>query len=212
MSEKTSKRWLIRAAYLMPALTLLCQLIWGLIPHLYFVYQDRAHETLSLFALLSNTGRKCLDMMERTGLESGAKTFFTWMLVYTVVAWIALVLFAVFAILSAVMSLRAFSAPPTHRTANRSKRWLHLFCPNRAAYGVLCLLPPILGFFPTVLSAASDKYLWMHMPVHYMGPSDWLLALVLSCISIGLFFGTLSLQDASRMDMFRLYKKKNDKE
>ncbi len=206
MRKKNDLRWLIYTAYLLPMGAFLLQLVWGFIPHLYFVYKDQAHKTLSLYGLMSNTFSECREGLSSQGAEVTAFSYT--MLALIILAWALFLLYGVFAVLCAVMSVRAFRNAPTSRESNRAKRWLHLLCPGRVMYVVFCLFPLLISFIPPILSYLYDKQLWMKMKVFYLGPGDYILSLFLAVLSIGGFLATLQLQSRERMDMFRLYKSK----
>lgn len=208
----TSKRFWVRLAYLMPAIVGVILLVHSLIPHVYFVYEEELYQTMSSHQLIGNTWQLCNDMLDRESVDQYVALFSYVMIFFVVLSRLFAVLYAIFAVLTSVFSVRAFSVLPTQKTANRSKRWLQLFCPNRVVYVVLCLLPLLPAFFPYILSYFYRVRLGMEMHVFFFGPSDPLLTGVLVLLLELSFLLTLKLQSQTHLDMFRLYKKKpNDK-
>ena len=208
--SSAAKRFWVRLAYLMPAIVGLLLLIHSLVPHLYFIYEEELYQTMSSHRLMSNTWESCMAMLENESADQYV-TFFSYiMVIFVVLSRLFALLYAIFAVLVTAMSIRAFSVSPTDRTANRSKRWLHLYCPNRVAYAVFGLLPLLPAFFPYLLSHFYRSRLGMEMKVFFFGPSDPLLAGVLILLLELSFFLTLRMQSETHLDLFRLYKKKPD--
>lgn len=204
------KTW-IRVVYLLPLVLGLLLLLFALIPHTYFVYKDAAYENQSLFTLLGNTWDECRSMLKNEAATQYAQyaiAFSYIMLTVVILVWIFDIVYAAYAILTAVFSIRAFSVSPTDRIANRSKRWLHLLCPNRFCYVILGLLPILQGFFPSILSYCYRTRLGLDMRVYYLGIHDPIVTSVLVLLTQGAFLLTLRAQSREHMDMFRLYKKK----
>lgn len=199
----------IRLAYLMPAISFLLLLIYALIPHLYFIYQDTAFETMSLFTMISNTWRECQSALSASGGSASAVLFSYTMSAATVVFWIALVIHGVFSLSAAACSVYAFSQLPTDRKANRAKKLLHLICPNRVLFVMGMLLPLLYSAFPYVLRYCYREQMVMDISVYSTTRiADLALAAVLVLLGVGLFLATLSLQSREHLDLFRLYKQK----
>lgn len=202
---------LIRLVYLLPAVLCLLLLLFALIPHVYFVYDDAAYENQSLFTLLGNTWKECRAMLSNeaaTQYAQYAVSFSYIMLAVVILVWGFAILYAAYAIMTAVFSVRAFSVSPTDSIANRSKRWLHLLCPNRFCYVLLGLLPILQGFFPTILSHCYRTRLGLDMRVHYLVIHDPIVTTLLVVLTQIAFLATLRIQSREHMDLFRLYKKK----
>lgn len=202
---------LIRLVYLLPAILGVLLLLFALIPHIYFVYEDAAHENQSLFSLLGNTWDECRAMLQNEAATQYAQynIFFSYiMLAVVILVWIFAILYAAYAILTAIFSIRAFSVSPTDRIANRSKRWLHLLCPNRFCYVLFGLLPLLQGFFPAILAHCYRTRLGLDMRVYYLGIHDPIVTTVLVVLTQAAFLASLRIQSREHMDLFRLYKKK----
>ena len=201
-------RLLSCAVYLLPLLAGLLLLTLMLIPHIYFVYNGELHETMSSFKLVNNTWDVCKGLLDSNS-DNPYAVFFSYIMTFFVILfWIMVALYALFAVVVALCSVRAFSKSPTDRLSNRAKRWMHLLCPNRICYGLFGLLPIFPSFFPHVLAHFYHTRLGLKMKVFFFGPPDhvWAILLVL-LLELG-FFLSLELQARSHVDMFRLYKKK----
>lgn len=205
-------RFGIRLAYLMPLFTFLLLLIYGLIPHLYFIYQDTAYETMSLFEMVGNTWRECRNTLSASGGSASAVLFSYTMSAATVVFWIALVIHGIFAVASAACSVYAFSKIPTDRLANRAKRVFYLFCPHRVLFVLGALLPLLYGCFPWILRHCYHQQMSMQISIHattYL--TDPVLAIPLVLAGVALYLALLPLQKREHLDLFRLYKQRSDK-
>ena len=207
-----TRRVLIRLSYWMPAITLLCTVGYALIPHLYFLFEGRAHETVSVFDLIVNTARECRTMLGGNVEGSPSAVYFAAIMYACVIlSWISLILYAPYAVASAVCSTVAFAYPPTDPRANRAKRWMQFLCPNRTLFVLAQLLPLVICAFPTVLLAQYRNLLWYEMSLHTLGPSDLVIGGVTVAIGIALALLTLPMQSSEHMDLYRLYKAKKDK-
>ena len=208
---KKLRRFLCRAVYLLPLLFAVLLLIYAALPHLWFIHEMELRETQSLFSLQANTWEECRTLLEGEIQGSSYAVYFSHVMrVVSVVFWVGIVLYLLLALLSAVCSTVAFSHPPTHRTSNRAKRVLHLFCSNRILYLVLNLAPLLWAFFPQIVLYAYLVFFGYRSTVHYFFLADWILALAACAISIAAFLLTLSMQSDERLDMFRIYKAKKD--
>ena len=206
----TARRALIRISYLLPAAVGLIFVICAAIPHLYFIYEAEAHETLSLFALVQNAYADCNAILKGASEGSAYAIVFSYVVLFCAVAfWICLVLYGIMALAAAIASTVAFAYPPTSVQANRAKRWFRLFCPNRALYCVTHLLLPISAAFPQILLYCYRHQLgYRGMTLHFFGPSDLLLTAILILLSLASHFLLLSAQSEEHMDLYRLYKAK----
>ena len=209
LSSNARRAW-IRVVYLLPLIVGLVCLLLAFIPHLWFNYGGEVYETMSPIKLISNTWSLCNDTLKAEAGEADAIFFSYIMIVFCVLVWISVILYAIYAVMVAIFSIRAFSAPPTNRTANRSKRWLHLVCPNAVCYVLFGLLPIFPSFFPYILSHFYHTRLWMDMKVFFFGPPDPVWAIFLVFLLELSFLLTRAMQAKEHMDMFRLYKKKTE--
>jgi len=109
-----------------------------------------------------------------------------------------------------ICSIKAFSVPHTHPDANRAKRWMRFFCPNRITYALANLLPLLPAFFPHILLSNYRSQLGYLMQLFYEPAwlPLWLVVAVLVVVNLVGFFALLGAQEREEMDMFRLYKKK----
>ncbi len=204
----TPRRLSIRLAYLAPLITGVILMIYGLIPHIFFMMNGKAYATLSTSELMSNTWSECRALFEGESASAGAFMFATWMRIAVVASWICIVLYAIFCIAATVCSTVAFAYPPTSKEANRAKRWMQFFCPNRPLYLLSCLLPLFPAAFPHLLLLCYRTQLVYDMSLHFIGLSDLLLAAILAALNIASFLLTLKDQDRGHLDLYRLYKSK----
>ena len=200
---------LIRLSYLLPAISGVILLVWACVPHLFFFYDGEAYETWSLFGLLANTWKTCSGLLEgKTGASVQAAYFSYTMMLFVVLSFLAMLGYAITAIPSAICSCIAFSKAPTDPDANRAKRWLRFFGPNRVIFVITNLVPLLPAFFPYILLANYRSQLGYVMKVYYVGPPAWAIALLLIAINVATFLCLLGAQAREHMDMFRLYKAK----
>ena len=206
-------RGLTRVSYLLPLMALVALLVHMAIPHVFFFYQEEIYETMSSFSLMENTWEECRAMTDLTAEGSVEALYFSYVMSFFVIlSWVAIVLFAGLAIAVAVCSCRAFAYPPTSREANRAKRWLQFFCPNRVLYVITCLLPLIPASFGLILEACYRKFFYYEIEILFIGPADLVTAAVFAVLCVGTFLALLPEQSRLHMDMYRLYKAKKDKE
>ena len=210
MNKSSLARFGIRLAYLMPLVTFLFLVIYGLIPHLYFIYQDVAYETMTLFTMVNNTWDECQAVLSESGGSASAVLFSYTMTAATIVFWGTLILHGIFAFTSAICSVYAFSRIPTDRTANRAKRILQVICPNRVFFVIGGLLPLLYATFPLLLRHCYREQMSMSISIHATtGVMDPIPAILLVLIGTTLFLATLPLQGREHLDLFRLYKQKS---
>ena len=181
-------------------------LILFAIPNLFFLYQGEAHKTWSLFGLLGNTWKECSRLGD---VSVNAFWFSMTMRFFVVLSLLAMLGYLLTAIPAAICSSKAFSVPPTHPDANRAKRWLRFFCPNRILYAVTNLLLLVSALFPHILLANYRSQMGYVMELWYTPQwlPLWLVAAVLAVLNLTSFFALLPAQEREQMDMFRLYKK-----
>ena len=203
-------RPLIRAAYFLPLLVAILLLILAAVPHIFYYYEGDPKQSQGLFELMSGVWDFSMNQLNGE-LESTPDTmYFPYIMVFYIVAsWICVILYALVAIPAALCSMIAFAFPPTSKNANQAKRWLQLFCPNRATFVIFQLLPIFPACFPLILERCQRTMFAMDLHVYYdLGISDWLLVSILVCIPIVLWLILLPSQSEEHMDMYRLYKSK----
>ena len=210
LDKSVLRRRLIRLVYLLPAITWLWVLISAFIPHLYFVYEDVAQETLSIVHLMGNSWKECIGFFDGTANGTTADLMFSYFVVFTVVlTWIAVVWCGLFALTCAGLSSYALGRSPTDKYTNRAKKIFHLVCPHRVCYGLFSAFLPFIAFYPQILILLYKQQLGMSVQLFAFGWMDWIPATLLSLLSLGGFLGTLAWQDVTHLDMFRLYKGKS---
>ena len=205
--KTNTRRALCRLAYLLPFLVGVILLIWACLPHVFFVKDGEAHQTMSLFRLMRNTWTECRTVMSGTTENTAAAAYFSYIMsAYAVASVVATVGFAVNATASAFCSLSALGKAPTHPEANDAKRWMRFFCFNRIWLAVTLLFPILPTLFPVVLAHMYRKMFVYDITVHYFGPPAWIVVILLSVAQLALFLATLRAQADLHLDMFRLYK------
>ena len=205
MSVRT-RRILIQLCYLLPALFGILLLIYAAVPHLWFVYNKEAYSTMDLFELQGNAWEFYEQIQAGKIENTSAVVWFEQLLpVVSALFWILPILYAFMAVAITVCSLVAFSYEPTTRIANRTKRILHMVCPNRITYLLLPLLPLFSSLLPQLL---LWLYQWQGMSIRLYTyfVADWILVLVFAVLNAVAFILLLPLQSEARMDMFRIYK------
>ena len=205
-----ARRILVRISYLLPAVFGLLLLIQAAVPHIYFVHEAEAHETLSTFSLVSNTLSYCREILSGATEASNYAVVFSYaMLAFGSLFWVALVCYWIMALSTAIASTVAFAYPPTAREANRAKRWFRLFCPNRPLYVISHLLILLSAAFPHILIYFYQNQLgYRGMTLHFFGPADLILAVIFVTVSLGAHFALLQTELRDHTSMFRLYKAK----
>ena len=205
MSVK-GRRALIHLCYFLPALFGIVLLIYAAVPHLWFVYDGEAYSTMDLFELQSNAWDFYEEIKSGAVESTAAVTWFEQLLpVVSALFWILPILYGVLATAVAVCAIVAFSFEPTTRIANRTKRILHLVCPNRVTYLLFPFLPLFSSLFPQLL-------LWLYrlqgmsIRLYTFFLADWILVLIFAVLNATAFILSLPLQRKSHMDMFRIYK------
>lgn len=199
-------RALIHLCYLLPAIFGIVLLVYAAVPHLWFVYDGDAYSTMNLFELQSNAW-EFYEQIKTGAIESTAAVVWFEQLLPVVSAlfWILPIVYALVEAMITVCSIVAFSFEPTSRTANRTKRILHLICPNRVTYLLLPLLPLFSALFPQLM-------LWlyrlqgMNIRLYTFFLVDWILVLILAVLNAVVFILLLPMQNEEHLDMFRIYK------
>lgn len=205
------RRALIRLSYLAPVLCGIALLIYACVPHIFFLYNGEPFETMNLFTLMSNTWGECNALLESTEDVSVNAVYFSYIMnFFVILSWICIVLFALFALATAITSTYAFSQPPTAKQTNRTKRWLQFFCPNRPLYVISCLLPLIPAAVPLILEKCYTSLLYYDIKVYFIGVADLILAAIAAVLCVGSFLALLPAQSREHMDMYRLYKAKKE--
>ena len=208
--SSSTLRLLIRIAYLLPAIGGLILLIYALIPHIYFIYDGAAYETLSTFTLVGNTFSDCSALLDGTTDGSNYAAVFSYLMIFFgILFWIGIICYTVMAASAAICSCLAFSQKPTAKESNQAKRWFRFFCPNRGLYIFSNLLILLSAAFPHILLYFYHTQLgYTSMSVHFFGISDLVLAAILVLLNLVFFIALLPAQSAEHLDMYRLYKAK----
>lgn len=209
ISSKIS-RPLIRASYFLPLIVAVLLLILAAAPHIFYFYEGDPKQSQGLFELMSSVWDYSMSQLGGAVESTPDTMYFPYIMVACIVlSWIFTALYALVAIPSALCSLIAFAFPPTSKNANQAKKWLQLFCPNRAAFVIFQLLPIFPACFPILLERCQRVMFAMDLQVYYdLGAPDWLIVSILVCIPILLWAILLPSQSEEHMDMYRLYKPK----
>lgn len=208
MSRNPNKahRALIHLCYLLPAIFGILLLIYAAVPHLWFVYDGDAYSTMNLFELQENAWEFYEQIKAGTVENSTAVTWFKDLLpIVSALFWILPILYALIATMITVCSIVAFSFAPTSRIANRTKRILHLICPNRVTYLLVSLLPLFSALFPQMLLLLY-RMQGMSIRLYTFFLADWILVLIFAVLNAAAFILLLPMQSEEHLDMFRIYK------
>ena len=199
-------RALIHVCYLLPAIFGVLLLIYAAVPHLWFVYNGDAYSTMNLFELQGNAWEFYEQIKAGAVENNAAVTWFEELLpVVSALFWILPILYTVLVGMITVCSLVAFSFDPPTRIANRTKRILHLVCPNRVTYLLVPLLPLFSALFPQLM-------LWLYrlqgmkISLYTFFVADWILVLIFAVLNALIFILLLPMQSEEHLDMFRIYK------
>ena len=203
-------RALIRIAYFLPLLIAVLLLVFAILPHLFYFYEGDPKQSKGLFELMSDAWDFSFKQLDGT-IESTPDTmYFPYLMIFSVaLSYVCVFLYALAAIPSAICSLIAFTFPPTSKTSNKAKRWLHLFCPNRTTFAIFQLLPIFPACFPLILERCQRTMFALDLHIYYdLNLPDWVIVSIAVCIPLILWLALLPAQDREHMDMFRLYKSK----
>ena len=199
-------RALIHLCYFLPAIFGIGLLIYAAVPHLWFVYNGDAYSTMNLFELQNNAW-EFYEQIASGAVESNtAVTWFEQLLpVVSALFWILPIVYALLATMITVCAIVAFSFEPTTRIANRTKRILHLVCPNRVSYLLVPLLPLFSALFPQLM---LWLYRWqgLNIRLYTFFVADWILVLIFAVLNALVFILLLPMQSEEHLDMFRIYK------
>lgn len=199
-------RVLIHLCYFLPAIFGILLLIYATVPHLWFVYNGDAYSTMNLFELQDNAWDFYNQIQSGSIESSSAVTWFEELLpIVSALFWILSVLYAILATAIAVCAMVAFSFEPTTRIANRTKRVLHLVCPNRVSYLLLPLLPLIPALLPQLMLLLY-RLQGLKISLYTFFVADWILVLIFAVVNALVFFLLLPMQSEEHLDMFRIYK------
>ena len=205
-NQNKAHRALIHLCYLLPAIFGILLLIYAAVPHLWFVYDGDAYSTMNLFELQENAWEFYEQIKAGTVENSTAVTWFKDLLpVVSALFWILPILYALIATMITVCSIVAFSFEPTSRIANRTKRILHLICPNRVTYLLVSLLPLFSALFPQMLLLLY-RMQGMSIRLYTFFLADWILVLIFAVLNAAAFILLLPMQSEEHLDMFRIYK------
>ena len=199
-------RALIHLCYFLPAIFGIVLVIYASVPHLWFVYNGEAYSTMNLFELQENA---CdfYKQVQSGAIESNAavKWFEQLLPVVSALFWVLPIVYALITLLVTICSIVALSFDPTTRISNRTKRILHLVCPNRVTYLLMPLLPLFSSLFPQLM---LWLYRWqgMNIRLYNFFLADWILVLLFAVINAVVFILLLPVQNEAHLDMFRIYK------
>lgn len=199
-------RVLIHLCYLLPAVFGILLMIYAAVPHLWFVYDGEAYSTMNLFELQENAWDFYMQVQSGAIESNETVVWFEDLLpVVSVLFWVLPILYGVLVLATTVCTIAAFSFDPTTRAANRTKRILHMVCPNRVTYLLLPLLPLFSSLFPQLM-------LWlyrlqgMNIRLYNFFLADWILVLIFAVVNAAVFILLLPMQNEAHLDMFRIYK------
>ncbi len=207
MSRPPLRRALIRLAYLSPLLCACLFVVYGFSPQMWFVEGHEAYETMSLYRLLANTFSECHAQLEAGG-SSSARSFSYLMSAATIVFWVMLSLFVLFALATAAASTYAFALPPTDRRTNRAKRLFALLCPGRILYLLSPLMLLVASLYPQLLQLLYRTLLGHNATLHASPFFPFVPAILAVLLPGALFFLTLPWQKEEHLDLFRIYRAK----
>ncbi len=207
MKLSGSVRFLLNLIFWVPLLLGIAFFVYAAVPHLWFVNDGAAHETMSLFRLVGNTWKNCGEAVS----SSVSQTVFCFVMRAAVILfWGMLSFYFVVTLMGAFCSLIAFSYDPYSGSANRAKKVLYLLCPNRVCWCIVLCLPLLCGLFPQLLMLMYRACL-SFQPRMYASPmADWAAALIVAVLSVGSFFGTIRLQEKTKLNLFCLYRKRKE--
>lgn len=199
-------RALIQLCYLLPAIFGILLMVYAAVPHLWFVYNGEAYSTMNLFELQENAWDFYVQVQSGAIESNEAVVWFEELLpVVSALFWILPILYVILTLAITVCSIVAFSFDPTMRIANRTKRILHMVCPNRVTYLLMPLLPLFSSLFPQLM-------LWlyrlqgMNIRLYNFFLADWILVLIFAVVNAAVFILLLPMQNEAHLDMFRIYK------
>lgn len=204
MSKQTFHRATCRTIFLLPLISFVIFCIYAAIPHVWFVYDGKAQPTMSLFSLQANAWESAEIMRNNTDAASVNLTSAITLL--SILFWVFLGLVGLYALLTAVCSLVAFSQPPTSRLSNRSKRVLGLLCPNRITYLILPVFLIIPALFPQMMELSYLTAAGIEMHAHAFPCYDFVTALIAIALTVIPYLATLPWQSEERLDLFRIYR------
>ncbi len=204
------RRALCGAAYLLPLILGILLLVYAATPHLWFVYDHVAHETMSTAGLKQNALETCQPILDAPDKASLPDRNFAYAVKVSAVAYdVSVWLYTFIMALTALCTAVAFLLPPTHRYANRAKRILRFVCPNRICWLLTHLLLILPALFPHLLVLWYSQFQGISMRVHFDPFADWIVALLCAVLCAALYILTLPWQAEEHLDMFRIYKPKS---
>lgn len=196
----------IRMTHLLPLLAGLALLIPALVPHIFFFQDGKLSATVNLFDLLGYIRAQASNILHASGsVAPSSYRFALLMSALTVASWFFAAWYAVFAVLTAVVSVWDFAAPPSE-ALNTAKRVYRILVPNRVFYGVFCFLPLLPALMPILYARFLRSMLGTAVTVHFYGAPDWVYALVAGVVCALPFYLLLRAQKERKMDLFRIYR------
>lgn len=210
MTSSPFRRAVVWFSHVYPLLMVAAVTLFSAIPRIFFLYEEAAQDTLSLFQLMKNASDISHAMLA-SGAEAGTATvaFSKTVLVLVALSVVCLVLVWIAALLETVLGCYTLSLVPSSDAANKAKRWFRFLCPNRVLLFLshVLLLVPLL--FPQMLGHFYNLYLAISVKPRYLGIPDLWLMIALLLVDLVLLFATLPWQDSEHMNLYRLYRKRN---
>lgn len=208
MNRSPLRRAAVRLSYLSPLLFVALFTLLACLPQIFFTYSGEAtRESNSLFSLMANgIEASKITLSGSEAVDAASRSFAYAVLIYCGLSIVCLILLWITALLWTGFSCYVFSKRPTSEEANKAKRWFRFFCPNRILLLLSELTLALPLCFPQVLSFFYLTFFGMPWKPHYLGVSPILVMGIFLLLSVALLFGTLPLQDAEHMDLYRLYR------
>ncbi len=204
----------IRLAYLLPLILGVLFLVVACLPHFFFSYQlestPELSRDMSLFDLLDNAFATCSPFLGSDAKGAPSDLYFAYtILAFWVLFWISVILYAVFAVFTALLGVLMWT-PTTEgsKPLNTTKRVYRILVPNRVFYVIFCLLPLLPACFPYIVQLFYRSILSLEASVTYYVMPMPIPVLLLCALSVISFLLTKRAQRDWKMDAFRLYKTK----
>ena len=196
----------VRICYLLPLLAGLALLIPAWVPHIFFYQDGSLSATVGLFDLLGYLREETSNILHADGsVAPSTYRFALLMSILTVASWFFVVWYALFAALTAALSIWAFASAPSE-TLNTAKRVYRTIVPNRVFYGVFSFLPLLPALMPILYARFLRTMLGTNVTVYFYGAPDWVYALVAGVVCALPFYLLLRAQKEKKTDLFRIYR------
>lgn len=202
----TGRRVLLSICHLLPLFAGVLLLIPALVPHIFFLQDGSLSATVNLFDLFGYLRAQASNILHASGSVAPATYRFALAIrILTVLSWVMIVWYAVFALFTAVLSVWAFHSSPSP-ALNTAKRVYRILVPNRVFYGIGCFLPLFPALMPDLYALLLRSILGTNAHVHFYGAPDFVYALIAGLACAVPFYWLLCAQKEERMDLFRIYK------